>query len=215
MDANYKFIYVDIGCNGRISDGGVFRNCNLYQMLEEKKLNIPQPMPLPNTNIQFPHVIVADDAFPLKEHILKPYSQISLTREKRIFNYRLSRARRVVENAFGILSNRFRVFMTPMGIAPEKAELITMACCTLHNYLRSRKEANAIYMPPGSIDIEDPVTHEVQLGEWHQDLQSTGIIPISRQGSNRYSGTAKDLRDQLCNYFNSKEGEVPWQQNMI
>ena len=98
-----------------------------------------------------------------------------------------------MENAFGILSNRFRVFMTPMGLAPEKVEIITMACCSLHNFLRSRKEANAIYMPPGSTDTEDPVTHEIQPGEWHQSLQSTGLIPLSRQGSNRYSGSAKNM----------------------
>ena len=58
-----------------------------------------------------PFVIVADDAFPLKQYIQKPYSQVGLTRQKRIYNYRLSRARRIVENAFGILANRFWVFM--------------------------------------------------------------------------------------------------------
>ena len=104
VDADYKFVYVDIGCNGRISDGGVFRNCNMYQMLEQKKLNVPEPTPLPGSTIMCPYTLVADDAFPLKMYILKPYGQVGLTREKRIFNYRL---RRVVENAFGILANRF------------------------------------------------------------------------------------------------------------
>lgn len=82
-------------------------------------------------------MIVADDAFPLKEYIQKPYSQIGLTKEKRIFNYRLSRARRIVENAFGILANHFQVFMTPMRLSPEKAEIVVLACCSLHNMLRS------------------------------------------------------------------------------
>lgn len=50
-----------------------------------------------------PFMIVVDDAFPLNKHIMKPYSQVGLTPESRIFNYRLSRARRIVENAFGIL----------------------------------------------------------------------------------------------------------------
>lgn len=72
-----------------------------------------------------------------------------------------------MENAFGILANRFRVFMTPIGLVPEKVEVITMACCTLHNFLRSRVEAHSVYMPPGSYDMEDPITHAVQLGEWH------------------------------------------------
>ena len=50
-----------------------------------------------------PYVIVADDAFPLKPHLMIPYSFLSLSKENRVFNYRLSRARRISENAFGIL----------------------------------------------------------------------------------------------------------------
>lgn len=49
LDADYKFLYVDIGCNGRISDGGVFKNSNIYRALEEKRLNIPAPTLLPGT----------------------------------------------------------------------------------------------------------------------------------------------------------------------
>ena len=102
VDANYRFIYTDIGCNGRISDGDVYRNCNIVKALENNSLIIPQASYLAGTNTLFPYVIVADDAF-----ALKPYSQVGLTKERCIFNYRLSRARRVVENAFGILANRF------------------------------------------------------------------------------------------------------------
>lgn len=212
VDADYKFLYVDIGCNGRISDGGVFKNCNIYQMFEQQKMNIPEPIELPGTNFKCPYLLVADDAFQLKTYILKPYSQIGLTREKRIFNYRLSRARRVVENAFGILSNRFRLFMSPIHLIPEKVETITMACCVLHNFLRSKTE---VYMPPGSIDREDPETHAVQPGDWHQGPEPRGMVPLTQQGSNAYAKTAKELRDELCKYFNSTEGEVPWQWNMI
>ena len=65
-DANNRFIYTDVGCNGRISDGGVFKNCNLYHALEQNSLNIPKESALPGTEQAFPFVIVADDAFPLK-----------------------------------------------------------------------------------------------------------------------------------------------------
>ena len=45
VDANYKFLYVDIGCNGRISDGGALRNCNIYEMFEQNKLDVPESQP--------------------------------------------------------------------------------------------------------------------------------------------------------------------------
>ena len=45
VDANYKFIHVDVGCNGRVSDGGVFRNCNLFTAIENNTLNMPTPEP--------------------------------------------------------------------------------------------------------------------------------------------------------------------------
>ena len=46
VDANYKFIYIDVGCNGRISDGGVFKNCSLFNAMENNTLQIPPPEPL-------------------------------------------------------------------------------------------------------------------------------------------------------------------------
>ena len=214
VDADYKFVFVDVGCNGRISDGGVFKNCSLYKALEEKCLNIPSQVNLPGTEQPFPYV-VADDAFPLKEYIMKPYSQSNLTPEKRVFNYRLSRARRIVENAFGILSNRFRIFMTPISLKPEKVETITLTCCILHNFLWSKVESESIYMPPGSVDSEEEDTHIVLPGEWHQGPQSTGLQALAQQGSNHYSNSAKQLRDILCEYFLSESGSVPWQWNMV
>lgn len=72
-DANYKFTYIDVGCNGRISDGGVYNHCDLSKALEEGTLNIPNATPLPNRDTPVPYVIVADDAFALKPYLLKPY----------------------------------------------------------------------------------------------------------------------------------------------
>ena len=43
VDAEYKFIYLDVGCNGRISDGGVFAGCSLAEAMNKRLLNIPEP----------------------------------------------------------------------------------------------------------------------------------------------------------------------------
>ena len=104
VDFNYEFVFVDIGCNGRASDGGVFRSTSLAMGIRNKNLALPSPRPLPDRQVAVPYVIVADDAFPLQENIMKPYPYKSKDRVNRVFNYRLSLARRTVESAFGMLA---------------------------------------------------------------------------------------------------------------
>lgn len=111
VDARYKFTYIDVGANGRQSDAGVYNKSTISDALERNTLNIPGPRKLPNSNLLTPFVVVADDAFALKTYMLKPYAgKVSDDIPSRIFNYRLNRARRIVENAFGILSSKWRVY---------------------------------------------------------------------------------------------------------
>ena len=90
VDADCKFLYVDVGCNDRISDGGIFRNSSLSNALSLNALNIPL-----SDCESLPYVVVADDAFPLKIYMMKPYAFKNLCNEKRVFNYHLSPARLV------------------------------------------------------------------------------------------------------------------------
>ena len=83
----------------------------------------------------------ADDKFPLQRHVMKPHpSTQARGSEKRIYNYRLSRTRKIVENAFGILSAVFCVLRKHLLLQPHKASLVTMICVHLHNYLMKRKD---------------------------------------------------------------------------
>ncbi|KAB0805427.1 hypothetical protein PPYR_02397 [Photinus pyralis] len=192
-DANYKFIYINIGVNGRISDGGVFNNSKLSKALQDNTLNLPQPKLLPGMEHPMPYVIVADDAFPLATNLMKPYPERGLTKECRIFNYRLSRARRIIENAFGILVNRFRVLLNPINLIPEKVELITLTCVLLHNFLATENSQSYI-------EIDEDI----------KDLQK-----VTRQCGNRTSNNAREIRDRFKTFFNSLEGSVDWQEEAI
>lgn len=63
---------------------------------------------------------------------MKPFSRpVASTDENR-----LCRARRVSENAFGLLSQVFRVFYTPIALKPETTDNLIMVACCLHNLLR-------------------------------------------------------------------------------
>lgn len=74
VDANYNFLYVDVGCPGRFSDGGVFKNTQLYKKLENKELNIPKPkaVQIPYS-IKVPYFILGDQAFELNEYTMTPF----------------------------------------------------------------------------------------------------------------------------------------------
>nr|CAI5864823.1 unnamed protein product [Callosobruchus analis] len=155
VDGNYCFQYVHIGCQGRMSDGGVYKNTSFHKALQENQLNIPMPESLP-----------ADDAFALTINFMRPYAgQLSQSPE-RVFNYRLSRARRIVENAFGIMASVFRVFRKPMQLKVDNVEKITKACVYLHNYLRKSKTSSSLYTRSGSFDNEELENWTIIPGTW-------------------------------------------------
>ena len=95
-NAKYQFTLVDIGDIGRQSDGSVYGSSHLGYAIENNKLNVPSPTKLPNSEKVMPYVLVADDVFGLKTH---PTQNLSL--HQRVFNYRLSRARRVIKMLLG------------------------------------------------------------------------------------------------------------------
>ena len=98
-DTNYKFVYVDVGSFGKDSDSTIFRNSSLWKHMERNTLSIPTPTRLPESDIAIPYAFVGDEAFGLHRNLLRPYSGTHLPVYKRVFNYRLSRARRYIENA--------------------------------------------------------------------------------------------------------------------
>lgn len=196
---------VDAGIIGRISDGGVLGATAFGRALSDNKLKIPEPTVLANSDKTLPFVFIGDDAFALTKNFMKSYAQTGLTAEQRIFNYRLSRARRIVENTFGILVSVFGVFQRPNALSPEKARIITLACCYLHNYLR-RKQSNT-YIDKTTIDIEDQESGNIIQGAWRVTAPTTLLQTSHSRNPTMY---AKYVRDNYCHYFNN-EGQVAWQ----
>lgn len=216
-NARYEFTMVDIGDAGRQSDGGVYKNSQLGYAIDHNTISLPPPSPIgDNDDKIYPYVFVADDAFQMKPFMLKPYARIDSDLTKKIFNYRLSRARRLIENCFGIAAARFRIFRKPIVAKVENVIRITKAVVSLHNYLmkRQNKFCNFRYCPPGFVDSYD--SEGLQHGEWREQTQSdSGLLPISSTGSNNYSREAKEARDNFRTYFNSAEGQVSWQLHHI
>lgn len=135
-DANYVFTIVDIGAKGRRSDGGTLQQSELGFHLENNYLNLPKARRISENGPELPYVIVGDEAFALTPYMLRSYPRAdNLNLEKKVFNYRLSRARRVVECAFGILTAKWRIFRRPMATNVDHAISIVKAATCLHNFL--------------------------------------------------------------------------------
>lgn len=127
---------VDIGSYGKGEDSGIFLKSIIEQQILNGSFSFPEECCLSGSDIIVPHVIVGDEAFRLHTNIMKPYSRKSSKDDptKSVFNYRLSRARRVTENEFGLLRKVFRVFYQPINETSTCDDLIWVACI-LHNML--------------------------------------------------------------------------------
>ena len=91
VDADYKFIWVDIGANGSASDDAIFNHSDMKGVIENGTIGFSAADPLPNDDRSMPYFIFGDDAFPLRTWLMKPFSRRNLSDAERIFNYRLSR----------------------------------------------------------------------------------------------------------------------------
>ncbi|XP_039299113.1 protein ALP1-like isoform X1 [Nilaparvata lugens] len=138
-DAEYRFIYANVGAYGKDCDSNVFQNCRLWSSIINGTMDLPEDKCLPGTQNPIPYYFIGDDAFGLHKHLLKPYEGHSLTLEKRIYNYRVCRARRYVECTFGILSNKWRIFHRAISLDPSYATDIVKACVVLQNFVRNRE----------------------------------------------------------------------------
>lgn len=212
VDANYNFLYVNVGCQGRISDGGVFSNTEFRKRMKSDNLHLPRDRPLPGRTKNVPFVFVTDDAFPLERHLLKPYvGPQNKDSKERKYNYRLSRARITVENAFGILSARFRILRTTIQLEPEKAKTIIITCVLLHNFLRKNK-SSLIYAPPEYYDREDSDGRFIP-GEWRSENQNLTSLEVEEEDApNPQTTIGKEVRNEFTEYI-AQEGSLIWTSN--
>jgi len=126
---------------------------------------------------------------------MRPYprSQNKGDNEKSIFNYRLSRATRVMVNAFGILSQKFQIHQRTLQSLPENAGII-LATCILHNYLRDQ-----------GVGLND-------MGN-SANVQSN-LTKMRNQGGSDHQN-AFEIRDKFKRFFNSPSGSVSWQNERV
>ena len=188
VDADYKFLWADIGANGSASDAQIFSDCELREAIENGTISFPAADLLPHDDEDTAYFIIGDDAFALRSWLMKPFGKRNLGIPERIFNYRLSRVRRVMENAFGILGNCFHCLLTTLHLQPENVSTVVITCICLHNLMRLCFPAlqNAV------LDDED-LNYQLLPGEWRNGVQMQDVQNVV--GGNHLTRAAKRQRE--------------------
>ena len=165
-DSGSRFIFIDKGAFGKQSDGGTFSGFTLYHFREDSESTLPKPANFEGSGTEMPFVILGDEANPLRKYLMKPFARKDMSCEERVFNYRLWRARRCVECAFGILTAKWRLLNKAIETNVNKTEIIVRCICLLHNII---------------IDT-DGTAHDPSV------LHETSLIQVSPQAKTNVSG---------------------------
>lgn len=219
VDADYNFLIVDIGAEGSMGDAATLANSEFGKRLKNGTLHLPPPRRLARRDQVMPFYFVGDAAFPLMENLFKPYGGKNCSHKQRVFDYRLSRARRVVENAVGILASRWRIFRRPICALPDTVDSIIRATVSLHNYInRERPKVKHRYMPPNFVDTELDVDGCVQTqnGAWRDevDLDQGAFRPCPVLGGENAKRSLFQMRNEMKDYLNT-EFKLPWQDETV
>lgn len=144
-DSKYKFTLFDVCAFGTESDGGILSRSVFGKAIYEGALNFPKgKFHLPGSEKETPLYFVGDEAFQMTTNIMRPYPGRNLNEQRKIFNYRLSRARRTIENTFGILVSRWRIFRKSICANPDVVDKLVVAAMCLHNFLKSRNDEKTL-----------------------------------------------------------------------
>lgn len=105
----------------------------------------------------------------------------------------------MTENAFGLLSQVFRVFYTPIAIATDVVDDLILTACCLHNLLRDG------YLERNSVPFHS-----------RDDTDNTqdNMINLARFGGFA-SSDGFEIREKLKDFFCSENGAVSWQEATI
>lgn len=106
----------------------------------------------------------------------------------------MSRARRLIESSFGILTARWRVYRKPIIASMNLSRKIVQATCCLHNFIINHEGKNRHYSSITSADLEVAC-------EGFQDF-------VHEKYS--YRKSAETIRNMFAEYFQG-DGAVIWQ----
>ena len=172
VDHEGLFIDICAGWPGRVHDARVFHNSGLNKKAERGEL-FANSYSQTISGLTIPGILIGDPAYPLRPWLMKPYINTGhLTPQQQTFNGILSKARVVVEHAFGRLKGRWRCLRNKLNVSIDDIPVVIGACCVLHNLCQTHCEGFDDAWLDTSSDCDNPQvslttdsTHATTSGE--------------------------------------------------
>ncbi|KAH7945967.1 hypothetical protein HPB49_018282 [Dermacentor silvarum] len=179
VDHQYLFKYINVGSPGRCHDAYVYGRSELHNLVASDFFKSPASE-IEGTRVG--PIILCDQAFPLTPNLLKPFANAVAGTREGIFNYQLSKTRRIVENAFGRLKARFRFTSKRMECKLRTAKQAIRSACVLHNICEA---------------LKDPIEQQ-----WEQELHDFNQhYPQPVHSTETVSGEGREVMVALAKYF--------------
>lgn len=133
VDHKKRFIDVFAGEPGSLHDARLLRKSRLYSKIMEDPTFIGNDF------------LLGDSAYPNLSWLVTPFKDHGLlTQTQKMFNYRLSSKRVIIENAFGLLKGRFRRLKSFENLSLHLCSKLILSACVLHNICINDVENNLI-----------------------------------------------------------------------
>lgn len=207
VNDNFEFIYLSLSSRSRANDSCIWESSDFNSKIQTNALNIPMDYKVNGARCKLPYVFIGDKSFPLRNNLLRPFAMKILPYDEKIFNYRLARARRVFDNTFNVLMNRFRCFQQPLTVDLNRVHSVILAACTLHNFLlRNVRDFVDLMI----LDYEDIENGTIIRGN---RIESSALVDLSLTTTST-TNSGKIVRNDFKNFFNGA-GKVMFQDRML
>jgi hypothetical protein len=187
---DYDRVFWSVACRqpGGCHDAAHLRTTQIWEELRGGRVLQEPVVRIQGKDIK-PY-IVGDSAYPLMSFLLKAFNNRATgSPDQNLFDKHLRKGRVKIENAFGILKNRWQILKN-LNVGLEMAPKVVVVCCVLHNICQRAGE------PGDNEDILDPQNNN--LNEEH-------IPPLMSEYASKRIG--QDCRTALLRDFASRNIE--------
>lgn len=198
-DANLLFTFVDAGEAGAAGDAHVWNKCLFKRALLAGVMDRVPACTTSNGTVVHSYV-VGDGAFALDGRVMKCYT-VPIGMQQEAFNAAVIRTRRVIENAFGHLKMRWHIFDNNTINNPNRAKVVALICCALHNWCERRAQELPLGPPVAQTVSAEVAAHQAVANARFHSATVTPGLPAGKQH-------CKAMRKALTQHIAARMAEM-------